>query len=91
MPLKLLRAGISLGGLLPREAREKITAALRAKGIDVDPFSLKGMDADELVQALSDLEMDLDGAHIRVHVEAEEEDEEEERGGDEPARHARRC
>lgn len=70
VPLKLLRAGISLGGLMPREAKEKISEALRAKGIEVDPFSLTGADADEIAEALSDLEIDIDGEgkKLRIHV-----------------------
>lgn len=77
VPLKLLKAGINLSGLLPRDAREGIAAKLKAKGIDVDPFSLRGMDIDEFAEALSDLDLDLDGAHIRIRVDTGEEDEDE--------------
>ncbi len=77
IPLKLLRAGISLGGLMPKEAKEKIAQALAAKGIDVDPFSLEGADAEEIVEALSDLEIDLDGKGktVRVFVVHDDDDE----------------
>lgn len=79
VPLKLLRAGISLGGLMPREAKEKIAEALAAKGIEVDPFSLEGADAEEIAEALSDLEIDLDGKGktIRIHVVHEDDDDDE--------------
>ena len=77
VPLKLLRAGISLGGLMPKEAKDKISEALRAKGIEVDPFSLEGSDADEIIEALSDLEIDVDGSgkKVRIHVVYDEGDD----------------
>ena len=71
VPLKLLKAGINLSGLLPREARERINAKLKAKGIDVDPFALR--DVEDLEAALDELDLDLDGSRIRVRVVREEE------------------
>ena len=77
VPLKLLRAGISLGGLIPKEAKEKISEALQAKGIEVDPFSLVGADAEEIVEALSDLEIDMDGGGktVRIYVVHDDDDD----------------
>lgn len=77
VPLKLLKAGINLSGLLPRDAREGIAAKLKAKGVEVDPFALRGMDIDEFAEALSDLDMDLDGARIRIRVDTLDGDEDE--------------
>ena len=86
VPIKLLKAGISLGGLMPKEAKEKIGAALKSKGIDVDPFSLAGGDADEIVEALSDLEIDIDGAGGKVRIlvvhSDDGDDDEEDLGSD---------
>ena len=74
IPFKLLKAGINLSGLMPREARERIAAKLKAKGIEVDPFSLR--DVDDLEEALDDLDLDLDGTKIRVCIvrEGDEDD-----------------
>ncbi|MDA1132834.1 MAG: hypothetical protein O2905_06380 [Proteobacteria bacterium] len=77
VPLKLLKAGINLSGLLPREAREGIAAKLKAKGVEVDPFELRGMDIDAFAEALSDLDMDLDGARIRIRVDTLKMDEDD--------------
>ena len=84
VPLKLLRAGISLGGLMPKDAKAKISAALNAKGIEVDPFSLEGSDADEIIEALSDLEIDVgdSGKKIRIHVAYDEDDGDHDDDGD---------
>ena len=83
VPLKLLRAGISLGGLMPKEAKVKINAALAAKGIEVDPFSLEGSDVDEIIEALSDLEIDADGPgeKVRIHVVYDEGDHDDDSDG----------
>src|SRR5215470_15393485 len=34
VPMQLLRAGVRLGALIPREARERANTAMREKGID---------------------------------------------------------
>lgn len=69
VPVKLLKAGISLSGLMPREVRERVQTALKAKGIEVDPFSLRG-DEDEILSALADLEIDIGnrGEKIRIYT-----------------------
>lgn len=74
VPLKLLRAGINLSGLLPRAARERMIEALRQKGIDVDPFALHGMEPEEMAEILGGLDFELDGAHIRVRRVGDEEE-----------------
>ena len=87
VPLKLLRAGISLGGLMPKDAKAKINEALKAKGIEVDPFSLEGSDADQIIEALSDLEINADdsGKKIRIHVAYDEDDGDHDDEGDAPS------
>ena len=71
VPLILLRAGIKMGSLLSERARGKITAELRAKGIDTDPFDLPPENLEELVAALDELEIEADdkGEKVRIFVE----------------------
>lgn len=71
VPLILLRAGIKMGSLLSERARSKITAELRAKGIDADPFDLPPENLGELVQALEELEIEAGdkGEKVRIFVE----------------------
>ena len=72
VPMTLIRSGVKLTSLLPREARDKVTSALEEKGIDFDMRNVKPEDLDELVEALSELEVDIvgsDGEVVKVSVE----------------------
>jgi hypothetical protein len=72
VPMSLIRAGIKLTSLIPPEARDKVNGALREKGIDFDVSSVKPEDLEELIEALSDLEVDVvssKGEKVRVFVE----------------------
>ncbi|UCD21617.1 MAG: hypothetical protein JSW22_06140 [Chloroflexota bacterium] len=72
VPIALIRSGVKLTSLLPREARDKVTDALHEKGIDFDMRNVKPEDLDELVEALSELEVDIvssDGEVVKVSVE----------------------
>jgi hypothetical protein len=72
VPMALIRAGMKFTSLLPPEARGKVSEALHEKGIDFDMRNLKPEDMDELLEALSDLEVDVtgsDGETVKVFVE----------------------
>jgi hypothetical protein len=72
VPMTLIRAGMKFTSLIPPEARDKVTGALREKGIDFDMRNLKPEDLDELLEALSDLEVDVassNGETVKVFVE----------------------
>jgi len=72
VPMSLIRAGIKLTSLIPPEARDKVNGALRDKGIDFDMRNLKPDDLEEIIEALSDLEVDVvgrKGEKVRVFVE----------------------
>jgi hypothetical protein len=72
VPMSLIRAGIKLTSLIPPEARDKVNGALRDKGIDFDVRNVKPEDLEELVEALSDLEVDVvssKGEKVKVFVE----------------------
>lgn len=66
IPLSLVRAGVRLGALLPNDARE----ALRAKGIDA--AKLSQLEPDELIAALNELTVDVNGPQgetVRIFCE----------------------
>jgi hypothetical protein len=69
--LKLLRAGAELTGVLPDHARERINAALREKGLNFDIASLEGEKLEELLAALSEMDIEVveKGKSVRIHVE----------------------
>ena len=72
VPMSLIRAGIKLTSLIPPEARDKVNSALRDKGIDFDVRNVKPEDIEELIEALSDLEVDVvssKGEKVKVFVE----------------------
>lgn len=66
VPLALIRTGIKLSTVLPSEASEK----LNEKGINL--ADLKGMDTEELIEALRELTIEVDrdeGESVRIYCE----------------------
>lgn len=61
VPLKLLRAGVKLASLIPREAREKANAALADRGIALDLNDIRTENLDEMLSALEDLIVEVEG------------------------------
>ena len=60
VPMRLLRAGVRLSGLIPPQAREHVNEALRQKGIPFDLSQIKPDNLEELVDALNELTIDVD-------------------------------
>jgi len=72
IPMSLIRAGIKLTSLIPNEARDKVNRALIEKGISFDTHNFKPDDIEELIEALSEFEVDVmssKGEKVRVFVE----------------------
>jgi len=71
VPLGIIRAGMKLGSLMPSDAAAKVNETLQSKGINLDLRNVKDEDIEQLVSALSDLEVDVqDGKQkVRVYVE----------------------
>jgi hypothetical protein len=72
VPMSLIRAGIKLTSLIPGDAMNKVNDALRDKGINFDVRSIKPEDIEELIDALGDLQVDVDsakGEKVKVFVE----------------------
>jgi hypothetical protein len=66
VPLALVKAGIKLKGVIPKEAHEK----MHEKGVDLD--ALSALDEEELLEALRDLQVDVDsekGDTVRIFCE----------------------
>jgi polyhydroxyalkanoate synthesis regulator phasin len=68
VPMKLLRAGVKLAGLLPQEAREHVNDAMREKGLNFDLNQLKPENLDELIDNLQDLSVDVEEKDKRTKV-----------------------
>jgi len=71
IPMALIRAGIKFTSLIPAHASEEVNEALREKGVDFDVRNLKPEDFEELVAALTDLEVDIKGGKEKVHIYVE--------------------
>ena len=72
VPMSLIRAGIKLTALIPPEALDKANTALREKGINFDVRNIKPEDLEELIEALGDMEIDMEGGRgekVKVFVE----------------------
>ncbi len=66
VPMSLLKTGIKLSALVPGNAAEKMSS----HGFDLSQLS--NLDGDELIEALSDLQVDVDSADgdkVRVFTE----------------------
>jgi len=70
VPMNLIRAGMKLTSLIPPQASEKMNEAMREKGVDFDLRNMKPEDLEDLINALSDLEVDVEGkTMVRVFAE----------------------
>ena len=70
VPMNLIRAGMKLTSLIPPHASDKMNEAMREKGVDFDLRNMKPEDLEELINALSDLEVDVEGkTMVRVFAE----------------------
>lgn len=68
VPFKLIRAGMKLGSLLPAEAQEKIDDKFEAKGMNFRVKDFQGKEMDEMIEALKELNVDVDGTDEQVSV-----------------------
>ena len=68
VPMRLLRAGVRLTGVIPTRAREEVNAALRKEGIEFDINNVTPQNLEELIEQLRDLSVDVDNEHTKVRV-----------------------
>jgi hypothetical protein len=71
VPMALIRAGVKLTSLIPHDAADKVDTTLKDKGIDFSLRNIKDEDLEQLVEALSDLEVDIEGGREKVRIYAE--------------------
>jgi hypothetical protein len=71
VPVALIRAGVKLASLIPPEAYNEVDEKMKNRGIQFDLRNMKPENVEELVQALNDLEVDINGAREKVRVYTE--------------------
>ena len=72
IPMSLVRAGIKLTALIPPDALDKANQALKDKGINFDVRSIKPDDLEDLMEAMGDMQVDVESAKgetVKVFVE----------------------
>ena len=70
IPIALVRSGLKLTSLIPPQAMDQINDSMAEKGMSIDFSNLKPEDIDELVEALRDMEINVDskdGDTVRVY------------------------
>jgi Asp-tRNA(Asn)/Glu-tRNA(Gln) amidotransferase B subunit len=71
VPVSLIRAGMKFTSLIPQDAADQVEGELKKKGISLNLKNLKDEDIEELIAALAELEVDIDGGEGKVRVFAE--------------------
>ena len=71
IPVALVRSGLKLTSLIPPQAMDQINDSMSEQGMSIDFSNLKPEDIDELVEALREMEINVDSANgdkVRVYT-----------------------
>jgi hypothetical protein len=71
VPLGLVRAGLKLTSFIPQPAMEQINKSMGEHGMSMDLLNFKSEDLEELLQALREMEVNVDAANgdnVRVYA-----------------------
>ncbi len=72
VPLALVRSGLKLTSLIPPQAMEQINTQMAESGMSIDFNNFKPEDIDELIEALREMEVNVEGSKgekVRVYAE----------------------
>ncbi|MCI0786379.1 MAG: hypothetical protein J4N89_08970 [Chloroflexi bacterium] len=71
IPMAMIRAGVKLAALIPTHAMDKVNEKLQQRGMGVDLSNLKAEGLEQLLEAMAEMEVDVqDGKqHVRVYME----------------------
>ncbi len=68
VPLALVRAGVNIASMLPVDVQDKVNSAMDEKGMKFDLSSIKPENIEELIQALEEMEVNIDSDDHTVRV-----------------------
>jgi hypothetical protein len=68
VPMTLLRAGMKLTSIIPPSAYNQVDSSLKEKGIDFDLRNIKPENIEELINALGDLEVNVESKNKRKNT-----------------------
>jgi hypothetical protein len=63
VPLALVRSGLKLTSLIPPQAMDQVNESMGEHGMQLDFSNLKPEDIDELIEALREMEVNVDAAN----------------------------
>jgi hypothetical protein len=72
VPMALIRAGMKFTSLIPSHATDQINDNLKRHGVDLDIRDIKLKDIEQLVDAMKDFEIDVQGGQegkVKVYLE----------------------
>jgi len=71
LPLGLIRAGMKFTAFIPPDKANQVNEALRSKGLDFDVRNLSKEGVEELIEALGEMEVNVDSNRekVRIYVE----------------------
>lgn len=61
VPMQLLRAGVRLAGLIPKQAHDQLDEAFNKHGVPITLSQIKPENLEELIDHLEDLTVDVEG------------------------------
>jgi hypothetical protein len=61
IPMQLLRSGVRLAGLIPKQAHDQLDEAFSKHGVPITLSQIKPENLEELIDHLEDLTVDVDG------------------------------
>lgn len=68
VPLGLLKAGLNIAGLIPKEAKDKINSSMQEKGMNFDISQIKPENIHEFMDSLEQFTVDVDSDDSTVQV-----------------------
>jgi len=68
VPVSLIRAGVKFTSLMPHDAADQVDSALKEKGVKFNIKDFSDEDIEQLVEALSDLEVDIEDGKSKIKV-----------------------
>jgi hypothetical protein len=60
VPLQLIRAGVKLASVMPKDVGDKVSTALKDKGINMDLNDIDAEKIEDIISCLSDLTVEVD-------------------------------
>ena len=71
VPLAIVKAGVRMASLIPKDVHGKVQHSLSDKGIDFDISQVSTENIDEFLSALGELEVEVQNDDEEVHVYCE--------------------